>query len=67
MSPEVHNSVNSASTGSAVRCSGVIVDGKLYAAHANYPAGPMAYSIEMFRTWFHADTLQHLSTHSFGI
>lgn len=43
--------------------SGVIVDGKLYAAHSNYPDWPMESSIEVFD----ARTLRHIDTHSFGI
>ena len=43
--------------------SGVVLDGKLYAAHSNYPGYPMTSSIEV---WDVA-TLQHLSSHSFGV
>ena len=43
--------------------SGVIVDGKLYAAHSNYPAEPMTSSIEIYD----AATLKAIGTHSFGI
>ena len=43
--------------------SGVIVDGKLYCAHSNYPATPMTSSVEIWD----AQTLQHIGTHSFGI
>jgi hypothetical protein len=43
--------------------SGVIVDGKLYAAHSNYPLEPMTSSIEIYD----ASTLKHVGTHSFGI
>jgi hypothetical protein len=42
---------------------GVIVDGKLYAAHSNYPQEPMTSSVEIFD----AATLKHVGTHSFGI
>lgn len=43
--------------------SGVVVNGKLYAAHSNYPEWPMESSIEVFD----AKTLEHVDTHSFGI
>ncbi len=43
--------------------SGVVLDGKLYAAHSNYPGFPMSSSIEV---WDVA-TLQHLESHSFGV
>jgi hypothetical protein len=43
--------------------SGVVIDGKLYCAHSNYPAVPMASSVEIFDT----HTLQHVGSHSFGI
>ena len=43
--------------------SGAIVDGKLYAAHSNYPTWPMASSIEVFD----AATLEHVDNHSLGI
>ncbi len=43
--------------------SGVIIDGKLYAAHSNYPGIPMTSSIEIWN----AETLEHISSHSFGI
>lgn len=43
--------------------SGVIVDGKLYCAHSNYPYFPMTSSIEIFDP----KTLEHIETHSFGI
>ena len=43
--------------------SGVVVDGKLYAAHSNYPAEPMTSSVEIYD----AATLKHIGTHSFGI
>ena len=43
--------------------SGVVVDGKLYAAHSNYPDWPMASSVEVWD----AQTLKHVETHSFGI
>jgi len=43
--------------------SGSVVDGKLYAAHSNYPAWPMASSIEIWD----AATLKHIESHSLGI
>lgn len=43
--------------------SGVIVDGKLYAAHSNFPSLPMTSSVEIWD----AKTLQHIGSHSFGI
>jgi hypothetical protein len=50
--------------GSAIHLdSAAIVDGKLYAAHSNYPAWPMTSSVEIWD----AATLEHIGTHSFGI
>lgn len=43
--------------------SGVIINGKLFCAHSNYPDLPMASSIEIWN----AETLEHLESHSFGI
>jgi hypothetical protein len=43
--------------------SGVILDGKLYCAHSNYPEVPMTSSIEIWD----AATLEHIGNHSFGI
>jgi len=43
--------------------SAMILDGKLYAAHSNYPLWPMASSIEVWDT----DTMVHVQSHSFGI
>jgi hypothetical protein len=43
--------------------SGVIVDGRLYCAHSNYPAVPMTGSIEIWET----STMRHVGSHSFGI
>ena len=43
--------------------SGVIVDGKLYCAHSNYPGIPMTSSIEVWDP----STLEHIESHSFGI
>lgn len=41
--------------------SGVVVDGKLYCAHSNYPFIPMTGSVEIWDT----ETLQHLGRHVF--
>lgn len=43
--------------------SGVVIDGKLYCAHSNYPNIPMTSSIEIWD----AETLKHIGNHSFGI
>ena len=43
--------------------SAMLMDGKLYAAHSNYPDWPMTSSLEIFD----AETLEHVGTHSFGI
>ena len=43
--------------------SAVVVDGKIYTAHSNYPEWPMTSSVEVFD----AATLEHVDTHSFGI
>ncbi len=43
--------------------SGVIVDGKLYCAHSNYPEIPMTSSVEIWDS----ETLEHIDSHSFGI
>ncbi|MDP0499831.1 MAG: hypothetical protein Q7P63_06985 [Verrucomicrobiota bacterium JB022] len=42
---------------------GIVLDGKLYVAHSNYPQVPMTSSIEIFDP----ETLEHLGSHSFGI
>jgi hypothetical protein len=42
---------------------GVVLDGKLYCAHSNYPDVPMTSSIEIFD----AARLEHVASHSFGI
>jgi len=42
---------------------GVVVDGKIYAAHSNYRKFPLTSSIEVWD----AATLKHLGTHSLGI
>jgi hypothetical protein len=43
--------------------SAMVMDGKLYAAHSNYPEWPMTSSLEIFD----AETLQPTGSHSFGI
>jgi hypothetical protein len=43
--------------------SALLMDGKLYAAHSNYPEWPMTSSVEIFD----AETLEPLGSHSFGI
>ena len=43
--------------------SGVVLDGKLYSAHSNYPSWPMTSSVEV---WDVA-TLKHIEIHSFGV
>ena len=43
--------------------SAMLMDGKLYAAHSNYPGWPMTSSIEIFD----AGSLEHVSSHSFGV
>lgn len=43
--------------------SAMVKDGKIYAAHSNYPEWPMTSSLEIFD----ADTMQHVGTRSFGI
>ncbi len=43
--------------------SAMVRNGKLYAAHSNYPLWPMASSIEVWDT----KTMKHVSSHSFGI
>jgi hypothetical protein len=42
--------------------SAMLKDGKLYAAHSNYPGWPMTSSVEIFD----GSTMQHVGTHSFG-
>lgn len=41
---------------------GVVVDGKLYCAHSNYPTQPRLSSVEIWD----AETLTHIGNHSFG-
>lgn len=43
--------------------SGLVMDGKIYCAHSNYPQWPMTSSVEVWN----AATMKHLATHSFGI
>lgn len=43
--------------------SGVIIKGKLYCAHSNYPETPMTSSVEIWD----AQTLRHIGSHSFGV
>ena len=43
--------------------SAMLMDGKLYAAHSNYPDWPMTSSLEIFD----AETLEPAGSHSFGI
>ena len=50
--------------GSAIHLdSATVVDGKLYAAHSNYPAWPMTSSVEVWD----AETMKHIESHSLGI
>src|SRR4051794_30493908 len=43
--------------------SAMVMDGRIYCAHSNYPEWPMTSSLEIFD----ATTLEHVGTHSFGI
>jgi hypothetical protein len=43
--------------------SAMIMNGKIYCAHSNYPQWPMTSSVEIWD----AETLEHLGSHSFGI
>lgn len=43
--------------------SGVVIDGKLYCANSNFPKHPPTSSVETFD----ARSLEHVSSHSFGI
>ncbi|WP_295802225.1 hypothetical protein [uncultured Microbulbifer sp.] len=43
--------------------SGMVWQGKLYAAHSNYPQWPMTSSVEVWDT----ETMQHQASYSFGI
>ena len=41
----------------------VVRNGRIYAAHSNYPGWPMTSSLEIFD----AESLEHVGSHSFGI
>lgn len=43
--------------------SAFLMDGKIYAAHSNWPQWPMTSSLEIFD----AENMQHVGSHSFGI
>ena len=43
--------------------SAMVMDGRLYCAHSNYPEWPMTSSLEVFD----AETLEPVASHSFGI
>lgn len=43
--------------------SGIVIDGRLYCGHSNYPGVPMLSSIEIFDV----ETLEHVGSHSFGL
>ena len=43
--------------------SAAVINGKLYAAHSNYPEWPMTSSVEIIDP----ATMEHIGTHSFGI
>jgi len=43
--------------------SAMVLEGKLYAAHSNYPIWPMVSSLEVWDT----ETMEHIESHSFGI
>jgi hypothetical protein len=43
--------------------SALVMDGKIFAAHSNYPEWPMTSSLEIWD----AQTMKHIGTHSFGI
>ena len=43
--------------------SALVMDGRIYAAHSNYPEWPMTSSLEIWD----ANSLQHVRNHSFGI
>jgi hypothetical protein len=43
--------------------SAMLMNGRLYAAHSNYPDWPMTSSLEIFD----AETMEHVGSHSFGI
>lgn len=55
---------NSQSSDSLIHLdSGMVLEGRLYSAHSNYPGWPMTSSIEV---WDVA-TMQHIESHSFGV
>jgi hypothetical protein len=61
---EFITSWNEAENGPVIHLdSGVIIEGKLYCAHSNYPGIPMTSSVEVWD----AKTLEHIDSHSFGI
>jgi hypothetical protein len=43
--------------------SALVMEGRIYAAHSNYPKWPMTSSLEIFD----AETMEHIGSHSFGI
>jgi hypothetical protein len=43
--------------------SAAVVDGRIYAAHSNYPASPMTSSVEIWD----AASMKHIESHSLGI
>jgi hypothetical protein len=43
--------------------SAAVIEGRIYAAHSNYPQEPMTSSVEVWD----AASMQHVGTHSFGI
>lgn len=43
--------------------SGMIYDGRLYAAHSNYPGFPMTSSVEVWQS----ESLDHMENHNFGV
>ena len=43
--------------------SAMVMEGRLYAAHSNYPEWPMTSSLEVFDV----ETMDHVASHSFGI
>lgn len=50
--------------GPLIHLDGAMVhDGRIYAAHSNYPAWPMTSSLEIWD----AGTLEHVGSHSFGV
>jgi hypothetical protein len=58
------SSVQEKEPGPLIHLDGAVVrEGKIYAAHSNYPAWPMTSSLEIWD----ANTLEHIGSHSFGI